>query len=123
MEQYNENQELIPIPEGDDDGSLAFLQIPKNENNRQFNCPVITQQNLVNTTFWVVDFIEDVETKYGPSKMIVKIKPDKNSPESDAKKFFTNSEDIKYIMRQVKLRNAFPRKVTLRGYGTHYYFE
>ena len=43
-----------------DDGSLACLHIPRDEKNRSFNCDETTQSKLVNTQFWVVDFIEDV---------------------------------------------------------------
>jgi hypothetical protein len=114
--------EPIPIPEGDDDGSLAFLQIPSDASRRQFNCPETTQQKLVNTTFWLIDFYEEIKTKYG-FKMLIKVKPSKDAPESEARKFFTNCEDIKYVMRQIKRRNAFPRKVTLRANGNHYFFE
>lgn len=46
--------------ERQDDGSLAFLQIPRDENSRSFNCDETTQSKLVNTEFWVVDFIEEV---------------------------------------------------------------
>lgn len=38
-------------------------------------------------------------------------------------KFFTNSTEIKYVLREIKKRNAFPRKVTMRASGTRYYFE
>lgn len=51
-------EETIQIPEGDDDGSLAFLQIPNDTTRRQFNCPEITQQKLVNTSFWIIDYYE-----------------------------------------------------------------
>ncbi len=51
-----------------DDGSLAFLKIPRDENNRSFCCDETTQSKLVNTTFWVVDFIEDVPTRFSKSK-------------------------------------------------------
>lgn len=40
-----------------DDGSLAFLNIPRDENNRSFNCDETSQSKLVNTTFWVVDYV------------------------------------------------------------------
>lgn len=43
-----------------DDGSLACLHIPRDEKNRSFNCDETTQSKLVNTQFWVVDYIEDV---------------------------------------------------------------
>lgn len=102
-----------------DDGSLAFLNIPRDESNRSFNCDETTQSKLVNTSFWVCDFIEDVPTRFSKTKgtkgqTLVKIKPDKNSPEADAKKFFTGSADILYVCQEIKKRNAFPRRVTLR---------
>lgn len=34
-----------------DDGSLAFLNIPRDESNRSFNCDETTQSKLVNTSF------------------------------------------------------------------------
>lgn len=105
-----------------DDGSLSFLQIPADATRRQFNCDVTTQQRMVNKTFWVFGFYEDIDTKNG-KRYLVRIKPEKDSPESEARKFFTNSSDVKYVLDQIKLRNAFPRKVTLRANGNHFYFE
>lgn len=112
----------------EDDGSLACLNIPRDENSRSFNCDETTQSKLVNTTFWVIDFIEDVETKFSKQKgtkgqTLVKIKPQKESPESEAKKFFTGSSDILYVLKKIKEMNKFPRRVTLRGNGNRYYFE
>lgn len=111
-----------------DDGSLDFLNIPRDENNRSFNCDETTQSKLMNTTFWVVDFIEDVPTKFSKQKgtkgqTLVKIKPEKDSPESDAKKFFTGSSDILYILQKIREMKKFPRRVTLRGNGNRFYFE
>ena len=111
-----------------DDGSLECLKIPRNENNRSFNCDETTQSKLVNTTFWVVDFIEEVPTKFSKAKgnkgqTLVKVKPEKDSPDSAAKKFFTGSVDILYILQKIKEMNKFPRRVTLRGNGNRYYFE
>lgn len=112
----------------EDDGSLAFLNIPRDESNRSFNCDETTQSKIVNTTFWVVDFLEEVPTRFSKSKgtkgqTLVKIKPNKESPETDAKKFFTGSADILYVLKKIKELNAFPRKVTLRGNGNRYWFE
>lgn len=112
----------------EDDGSLDFLQIPRDENSRSFNCPETTQSKIVNTTFWVTDFIEEVPTRFSKAKGIkgqtlVKIKPDKDSPESDAKKFFTGSADILYVLKKIKEMGKFPRRVTLRSNGNRYYFE
>lgn len=111
-----------------DDGSLGFLNIPRDENNRSFNCDETTQSKLANTTFWVVDFIEDIPTKFSKQKgvkgqTLVKIKPERDSPESASKKFFTGSPDILYILKKIKELGKFPRKVTLRGNGNRFYFE
>lgn len=116
------------MDERQDDGSLAFLQIPRDENSRSFNCDETTQSKLVNTTFWVVDFIEEVPTKFSKQKgtrgqTLVKIKPERDSSESAAKKFFTGSQDILYILKKIRERDAFPRRVTLRGNGNRYFFE
>lgn len=106
-----------------DDGSLAFLQIEPDANNKHFNCSEITQQKLINLSFWVIDFLDDVKTKFGTGRFLVKIKFNKEDPDKDARKFFTNSQEIKYILGKIKERNAFPRKVTMRAPGTRYYFE
>jgi len=96
-----------------DDGSLAFLNIPRDEKSRSFNCDETTQSKLVNTSFWVCDFIEEVPTRFSKSKgtkgqTLVKIKPEKDNKESEAKKFFTGSADILYVCQEIKKRNAFP---------------
>lgn len=114
--------------QGEDDGSLAFLRIPRDESCRSFNCDETTQSKLVNTTFWVVDFIEEVPTRFSKSKgtkgqTLVKIKMSKDDLESNAKKFFTGSSDILYVLKKIKELKAFPRRVTLRSNGNRYYFE
>ncbi len=111
-----------------DDGSLAFQKIPRDENNRSFCCDETTQSKLVNTTFWVVDFIEDVPTRFSKSKgtkgqTLVKIKFSREAPESEAKKFFTGSADILYILQKIRDLKAFPRRVTLRSNSNRYFFE
>lgn len=107
----------------EDDGSLDFLNIPADENNRHFNCPETTQQKLTNLSFWVLDYIENVETKFGKDRVLVKIKMNEKDKDSDSKKFFTNSREIKYVLSKIKEMKKFPRKVTLRASGTRYYFE
>ena len=114
--------------QGEDDGSLAFLRIPRDESSRSFNCDETTQSKLVNTTFWVVDFIEEVPTRFSKSKgtkgqTLVKIKMSKDDLESNAKKFFTGSSDILYVLKKIKELKAFPRRVTLRSNANTYYFE
>lgn len=114
--------------QGEDDGSLAFLRIPRDGSSRSFNCDETTQSKLVNTTFWVVDFIEEVPTRFSKSKgtkgqTLVKIKMSKDDLESNAKKFFMGSSDILYVLKKIKELKAFPRRVTLRSNGNRYYFE
>lgn len=111
-----------------DDGSLAFLNIPRDENCRCFNCDETKQSKLVNTEFWVFDFIEEVPTRFSKAKgtkgqTLVKIKPNKDSPDSEALKFFTGSQEILYICKKLKELNKFPRRVTMRGNGNRYWFE
>lgn len=112
-----------PQPAQNDDGSLSFLRIAPQEDNKHFNCSEVTQQNLTNLSFWVMDYIEGVKTKYGPGRYLVKIKMSLDDPDTQAKKFFTNSTDIKYILTEIKRRKAFPRKVTMKASGTRYYLE
>ena len=106
-----------------DDGSLAFLKIEPDKNSRRFNCSEINSQKLINTSFWLVDFIDGVETKFGKERYLVKIKFNKDDGDSDAKKFFTNSGEIKYVLNKIREKDAFPRKVIMRASGTRYYFE
>lgn len=111
-----------------DDGSLACLNIPRNENNRIFHCDKTTQSMLANTTFWVVDYLVDVPTRFTKPKgssgqTLVLIKPQKDSPNSEAKKFFTGSQEILYTLNWLREHNKFPRRVTLRHEGNRYWFE
>lgn len=121
------DNETNNIPETDD-GSLAFLKIPRDENSRSLPGDEIKQSKIVNTTFWVHDFLEDIPTRFSKQKgtagqTLVQIRPRKDSPDSEAQKFFTGSTDILYILREIKKRGAFPRKVTLRANGNRFYFE
>jgi len=107
----------------EDDGSLACLGIPPDVNLRRFNCKETTQQNLTNLSFWVIDFFENVKTRFGENRFLVKIKYNLDDKEEDARKFFTNSFEIKYVLQRIKELNKFPRKVTMKASGTRYYFE
>lgn len=59
-------QENIKTEE--DDGSLAFLNIPRDENSRSLKGDDVKQTRIVNTTFWVFDFLEDVPTRFSKAK-------------------------------------------------------
>ena len=121
------SEETTNIQE-EDDGSLAFLKIPRDENSRSLPGDEIKQSKIVNTSFWVFDFLEDIPTRFSKQKgtsgqTLVQIRPRKDSPDSEAQKFFTGSTDILYVLREIKKRKAFPRKVTLRANGNRFYFE
>ena len=58
----------------EDDGSLACLKIPEDKSNKHFNCPETTQQKLINLSFWIMDYLDDVKTKFGSNRYLVKIK-------------------------------------------------
>ena len=114
-------ERLTNQPDGDDE-SLAFLNIPPDESRQYFNVSETTQSALVNTSFWVIGFFKDVPTKNGP-KDLVKIKRNLEDSETEARKFFTGSKDIKYTLRKIEEMNKFPRRVTLRGSGMKYWLE
>lgn len=105
-----------------DDGSLGFLDIPR-EKDGYFNCPTTNQQKIVNTSFWIIDIQEHVTTKQGEDRTLVLIKDNITDSESDARKFFTNSKSIKYVLSKVKELKKFPRRATLRGSGNRYFLE
>lgn len=67
----NDNVKRNAMKEIPDDGTLACLRIPKSDENKHFNCEEITQQKLINLTFYLIDFIDGIDTKYGKDRMIV----------------------------------------------------
>lgn len=85
-----------------DDGSLSFLKIEPDKSSRHFNCEEITQQKLTNLTFWLCDYIENVKTKFGADRYLVKVKFNKDDGDTHAKKFFTNSREIKYVLDKIR---------------------
>lgn len=105
-----------------DDGSLNFLKIERSKDCREFNCRVITQQELVNREFYLVDFLRDVQTKNG-LRYLIFIKFDLKDSELEGRKFFTNSQSIKYILDKIEEKKAFPRRVTLKGIGNKFILE
>jgi len=111
-----------------DDGSLAFLKLERDEGRRVFHCEKKTLSDLVNTEFWICDFIEDVPTKFskmnntgGQTLFLGKWNPD--DTESKGFKVFTGNPEILSVLRKIKEMDAFPRKVTLHRQGNSFYFE
>ncbi len=117
-----ENKQMV------DDGSLAFLNIPRDANSRSMRGDIVKQEKIVNTEFWVFDYLEDVPTKYSKQKgtkgqTLVQFRLRRDSPECEARKFFTGSQDILYVLQKIRELDAFPRRVWLRSEGNRYYFE
>ena len=54
-----------------DDGSLSFLKIEPDKSSRQFHCPEITQQKLINLSFYVIDYLDEIKTKYGNDRFLL----------------------------------------------------
>ena len=106
-----------------DDGSLACLGITKNERDKKFTCKEEQQSNLVNKTFWVLDYFAGVQTQYG-ERYIFKMKYNLEDPEVEARKVWTGSSDIQFVLDKIGEMGKFPRRVTLRKEGrNHYFFE
>lgn len=101
-----------------DDGTLEFLNISRDDTIRYFDCSEISQKQLLNTTFNIVDFIDNIKTKFGDDRFLVKIETSKGE-----RKFFTNAIEIKHTLSKVKELGKFPRKATMRSSGNRYYLE
>ena len=107
----------------EDDGTLACLGITTDKKNKRFTCKEEQLNNLVGKTFWLIDFFSGIPTKYG-ERYIFKIKPERDSPESEARKVFTGSSDLQFVLDTLREMDKFPRKVTLKKDGrNHYFFE
>lgn len=70
-----------------------------------------------------MDYFPNVTSKYG-ERYIFKIKYNLEDEESAARKVWTGSTDIQFILDKIGELGKFPRRVTLRKDGkNHYYFE
>lgn len=99
------------------------MGIPPDKTNRYFNCKEISQQDLINRTFYLIDYLTGIKTKHGDERYLVKIKYRLEDPENEARKFFTNSKEIKYVLDKIKEMEKFPRRATLYSSGNRRYLE
>lgn len=107
-----------------DDGTLECLHLPADAGRKRFSCPPEQQRNLVGKTFWVLDYFADVRSRYSDDRYLFKLKFDLEDSESDARKVWTGSADIKYVLDKLRELGKFPRRVTLKsGEGGRLYFE
>ena len=70
----------------EDDGTLACLHLSADRARKRFNCPDELQSNLVGKTFWVIDFFDNVPSKYSQDRYLFQIKFEKDAPDSEARK-------------------------------------
>jgi len=107
-----------------DDGTLSFLKIKRNPEREWFQCKQIKQRDLEDKTFYVLDYKDVIKTKYGTDRVVVLVGKTSDALEKDCGKFFSNSTDIKYVLKEIRKLNKFPRQVTLRKHERGgYYFE
>lgn len=111
-------------PTVEDDGTLACLGLTTDTERKHLACPQVNQSSLVGQTFVIDGFFEHVKGIENSDKTLYKIRPDFNSPETDAKKVFTGSQACIAILRKLAELDKFPRKVTLRRSPKgSFYFE
>ena len=46
-----------------DDGSLASLGLDTDRERKSFSCPAVRQTELVDKTFWLLDYFGDIKGK------------------------------------------------------------
>ena len=97
-----------------DDGSLACLGLTTDRESKSFSCPVITQQELVGKTFYIVDAFADVDLK-GKKMYLYKMKPSLDAPEEEARKVWTGSQECWRILKVLIDNDLLPRRVTLKA--------
>lgn len=91
------------------------------DGKKRFDCSIVTIGDIVNVPIVIEDFETDIKTKEGEGRYLVLI-----TESGVQKKFFTNSEEMKNLLDQMRERNMLPvetiiRKVTM-GKITKYKF-
>lgn len=91
------------------------------DGKKRFDCSIVTIGDIVNVPIVIEDFETDIKTKEGEGRYLVLI-----TENGGQKKFFTNSEEMKSLLDQMREREMLPvetiiRKVTM-GKITKYKF-
>lgn len=91
------------------------------DGKKRFDCQIVPISDITNVPVIVSDFETDIKTKEGEGRYLVLIEVDKTQ-----KKFFTNSEEMKSILDQIREKDELPfetiiKKVSL-GKITKYKF-
>lgn len=107
------------------DGVMGVI----NRKANYFECDVIRQRDLVGEEFWVIDYIDNVQTQYsrekgnGEGKMIVLIATRKDADKREEfRKFFTGSSIIRKTMEELKSIGKLPLLVKMYRNDNKYSF-
>lgn len=101
--------------ENNDDGSLECLNIQPDKDRKYFHCDEITQQKLLNKSFWVIDFIGNLNTRYGKERYLVKIKFDLNNSDECESELRKNSAKKHTCSEKRESHNKNTFKNLVRG--------
>lgn len=79
------------------------------DGKKRFDCPIVPIGDIVNVPIVLEDFETGIKTKEGEDRYLVKIKAG-----SEDKKFFTNSEEMKSLLDQMREGDYFPVETTIK---------
>jgi hypothetical protein len=109
----------------EDDGTLKWLNIDINEGltgkDKYFNGKEVHLKDIFDKKVYVLDYADNITTKYGDNRMIISLKYDLDSEESF--KLFISNQRVKRVMIEIGKRKKFPRKLTFKNNGKTYYVE
>ena len=79
------------------------------DGKKRFDCPIVPIGDIVNVPIVLEDFETGIKTKEGEDRYLVKIKAG-----GEDKKFFTNSEEMKNLLDQMREGDYFPVETTIK---------
>lgn len=79
------------------------------DGKKRFDCPIVPIGDIVNVPIVLEDFETGIKTKEGEDRYLVKIKAG-----GEDKKFFTNSEEMKSLLDQMREGDYFPVETTIK---------
>lgn len=79
------------------------------DGKKRFDCPIVPIGDIVNVPIVLEDFETGIKTKEGEDRYLVKIKAG-----GEDKKFFTNSEEMKNLLEQMREGDYFPVETTIK---------
>ena len=79
------------------------------DGKKRFDCSIVTIGDIVNVPIVIEDFETDIKTKEGEGRYLVLI-----TENGVHKKFFTNSEEMKNLLDQMRERDMLPVETIIR---------